>query len=365
MSLYVAGICAVLYSTALADDHAADVVRSLEAWNSAAEAVWSYDVYASITVHAHSKSQQQLVVAGEHELRQRFSLGKWRVDLLRTQRKYTDRPEEISEAANEPSAYAFDGKQIRYFSHSNNFGQVQDRRTFSPAKLLAPQLFEMFKAHFGGEPFLSMLRDRAARGTMLKADSTVLLDLPVDEAALLHTFWNLDFQITLAPSAGWQPIHIRYGQELGADASPFFVEYSNDFEEVAPRVWAPIRCTKAVHSKAIVGDAMQPAGVTEIRIDRERSQFNVDIPPEVFEMAFPPGALVYDASSGQNYVQSQGSEKDYRAFDELVRQKVDSFEERRPGAVGTSFRKATSVVLIVVNGLIVAGLLFIVLRRRS
>jgi len=309
----------------------------------------------------------EYVIVGEHEVRQRFLHGRWRVDLLRTCRKNKNGTEELWESKGEVKAFAYHhyGQGVRYFSSENHFGQVRvpgaDQEV--RVKQLAPHLFEAFKSHYYGESFFSIVAYRAASGTATKAATSVTLNLPSVTATAPHNFVNDDFIVELSTERGFLPTLIRSGVHLNANPE-VVAEIRNEIGEIGSGLWAPVRSTKRVYAVAIAGNVETPVSEEELILDMERSKFNVDIRPEVCEMAFPPGTVVYEEANAANYVVNDGGEADYKAYAEIAKKKAEELAIKK---LSTKKQRNRPVpyVLIAVNLLgLLAVLLFLLWRRQ-
>jgi hypothetical protein len=109
-----------------------------------------------------------------------------------------------------------------------------------------------------------------------------------------------------------------------------------------------------------------PASEVELKLDTTQSKFNIDIRPEVFEMAFPPGTIVHDKASDKNYVINQGGEADYKAYAVVARKMAEELSIKKLTEKKGEQGRTRLVPLIVVNVLgISVVLLFVFWRRRA
>jgi hypothetical protein len=225
-------------------------------------------------------------------------------------------------------AFAFDGQGVRYFSSRDNFGELRVLSDLdTTAKLLAPQLFEAFKSHVYGESFFSMLEHRAVSGSQTNSTGSIALFLPAG-ARVPHNNAECDYSVHLASDRGFLPTLIRFAVNLNANPD-VIVETQNEISEVGSGLWVPTRSTRRTFAAAYVGNMNMPASETELSLDMTQSKFNIDIPPEVFEMAYPPGTVVYDNASGSNYVVNQGGEADYKAYATVARKMAQELNTQK------------------------------------
>lgn len=296
--------------------------------------------------------------------------GKWRVDFLRTRFLGENGKEDRWEAADEVKAFAFNGHGVRFFSSQDNFGELKVAGLIlQRVPMPAPYLFEAFKSHYYGESFLSMLEHRAEAGSISRSAGAVTLLLPTRVApgkAVPHTDAASDYSVTLSEDRGHLPTQIRSGRNLN-DVPDTITEIRNELADVAPGVWAAIRSTKSVFAPEIAGSLERPAAQEELILDMSQSRFNVDIPPEVFEMAFPPGTVVHDNAKSANFVVSKGGEADYKAYGEIASKLAQELNAKKLSAKTqpASGRSRYVQALLIANGLgLLAVMLFVVRRNR-
>ena len=328
-------------------------------WGAGADGLWSYDVSVQVSVTAYSRERKEVVPTGVHELRQRYLHGRWRVDFVNTLRKYTHRPDESwQRRESETEAFAYSGGSVRFLATERRFGEIREVGTFLRGKLLSPQLFELHKSHFFGESYLDMLEPRASSTEVLETPDSVTLRLPSPtDLSTRHSLAESDFEVVLQRQLGWQPTVIRHGRNL-LSAPGVYSEIENRLTEVLPSVWAPTHSTWSVYSPDYGGSADSPVAVTTIDVDLARSHFNIDIGPEVFELPFPPGTTVYDASSADNYVQGSDGNADYRAFTETAKERVQR------ARIDVHSDDSTHWWLLIVNGVALLAVVVYYLRRR-
>ncbi|QDU40902.1 hypothetical protein Mal4_52650 [Maioricimonas rarisocia] len=339
-----------------------DALKYLGLWKSGADAVWSYDIHIDVVVRGIDAGG--VVTIGQHRIRQRYLHGKWRVDFLRTRIMFNSGKEEVWEAGDEIKAFADNGSGVRYFSSQDQFGELKlpgaDPET--RAKLPAPHLYEAFKSHYHREPYHSILEHRAGSTTVTIAPEQIKLRLPSGGVPVPHTHASEDYLVHLSPESGYQPTLIRHGVGLGKQAG-VYTETENVLDEVAPGVWAPVRSTRRIFAPEISGNPDTPAAEHELVLDRSRSQFNVDIRPEVFEMAFPPGTVVYDKAKAANYVINEGGQADYDAYARLARQKAEELNARKLTAPIPA-RGFNTVLLVIANVLGLSAVALVVYCRK-
>jgi hypothetical protein len=312
--------------------------------------------------------QGRLVKAHEHKIRQRYLHGKWRVDFLRTHYRYADGTEEIWESNGGIRAFASnrDGSGVRYYSSETHFGELKvpggDPET--AVKLLAPQLYETFKSHFYHETYWSMLAYRVPVGTVTYEEDSALLRLPATASSDPHNFAKADFVVHLSQKIGL-PTLIRRGVNIAGNPD-VISEFENEMAEVLNGIWAPVRSTRRVYSAPLVGNLQTAASENQLALDLSRSKFNIDIPLEVFELRFPPGTVVHEKASGENYVVSDGNQKDYQAYAKIAVQKAEELRSAKAHAnLSRSNWLLPTLVVINLVGFIVVFSLFVFLRKSN
>jgi len=324
--------CILVAATTVPVSFAQSVQESIHSWESSAEAVWSYDVFLDVVVR--SQHEGQLKVIGEHRIRQRYLGDNWRVDLLKVHKMYhTGGEEQTNAAPDEIVAFAYADEQVRYYSSKGSFGELKTKGVdqISRAKILAPHLFESFKAIYFGESYASMLGYRAEVGKATHGDhGDIQLWLPRSGVVVPHFFWNYDFEVHLSPKNAFLPTLVRFGTKLHQNPD-FICEFHNELAQYDGKVWAPSRVTRRTFGsiRGVDNAAGLPLEEITLTIDDSMSHFNIDIPHEVFELTFPPGTVVYDNASDENYVVTEGGKRDYAAFSVLARAKAQELSTNK------------------------------------
>ena len=297
---FVLPLCCLGLPVQADEDSTGEIQTLLFSWNSAADSVKSYDVYLDVVVN--TLTEGKLVKAHEHQIRQRYQDGKWRVDLLRTLYRSVNGREEVWESNDDILAFASnrDGKGVAFFSSREHFGELKTPRGDSETriKLLAPQLYETFKSHFYHETYYSMLSYRAESGTLSRQSDSIEVRLPRTTSSTPHNHSKEDFLVRFHPGVPI-PVQIRRGVML-AESPNTISEFESEVAEVVDGIWVPVRVTRRVYSSDFATDMNTPACEELLIVDREQSRFNIDILPEVFELPFPPGTVVHDKSKGEN-----------------------------------------------------------------
>jgi len=336
-------------------------IEALLKWSSGADALRSYDVEVEITTDAYNKKSHEMVSWSQHRLRQRYQLWHWRVDQLRTRRNYVNKETETWELTpGETEAFAYHRNgTIRFLSSKRSFGQIHELLGFPIPKLLGDQLFEVQKHDFHGETFYEMLNCRADAASIEEDAETVTLRLPSVHCKDIHTLREADFEVTLDKKKGWQPRSIRRG--VGLFTNPDVYQHvENTLEEVKTGIWCPTEVAISLYAPSIRGTDQEPVSIEKYCLDLDSSQFNIDIPSEVFELAFPDGTTVYDERVNENFIQNEDNPEDYVAFVEQASRLANtpSHVKRKPS------RNFIPNWLMIVNVVFVLGLLSLIGVRR-
>ena len=288
-------------------------------WQSAIEALWSWDVSIDVVVTGADKDRAEFPI-GIHRLRQRYLQGKWRVDFLSTKQFTRGKVYESYEAGSDVKAWAFDGKTTRFFNSASQFGQTDTHPHLDEiqAKLLSPLLQEAFKEDFAGVAYPKLLSMRPSP-EIIKKDAAIVLFLAANDPKKEKSapLGGYDLEIELSNTHGL-PTSMSKGE--GLRASRDIVEtWQIEYGRAADGLTVPVNATCTVFSPDITGSSELPASKTVISIDMMKSTFNVDIDPIIFEVPFPPGTAVRDMDAGGSYIVTEGNEKDYAAYSARVK----------------------------------------------
>jgi len=328
------------------------LARPLDAWSASAQSIWCYDVTLHAIVETFWAPDNELVLVVDDTIRQRYMQGSWRVDQVETNHFYKGRqPDRWKVSSGEVLAYAHEAasEDVRFFNSTSNFAQHEQLVGFSRGKLLVPQLYETFRAHFYGQSFEQMLRPRLQDARSTRIGTTVTLTFPPapDPVPMVNEAKTL-FEITLDAAKGYMPARIKSAPNP-TGAPDLVDDMVNELVLVDGGLWIPAITRLTIHCPAYTGDAAIPMSVVRIELDLGRSTFNTDIHPDVFRLPFPPGAVVYDKDQRRNFVQAEGGEKDYEAYDEFVKSRF------RGGGEPRVFPRMT-LVLLAANAAVIAAL---------
>ena len=88
-----------------------------------------------------------------------------------------------------------------------------------------------------------------------------------------------------------------------------------DVKEVLPGVWAPIRSSKRSYYKGTEKNPLigKLAGTAVIRVIEDKSKFNVDLDPKLFEYKIPLGTQVVDHNRNITYTEGSTDPDAYLA----------------------------------------------------
>ena len=345
-------------------DDSDKVLRSLEIWKSSADEIWSYDVYASIRVTSYSRKKKEMMLVGDHEVRQRFMNGMWRVDLLKTKMFFSSgRIDEWDAGPSEANYKAFaeaGDNVVRSHLAGEHFGDIVESRKFTPAKLLANQLFESFKNYPQAADYRSFLAERATISKITSHDSGVMTIRMPSVSEDRQPAANVGIEVDLDDSHGMLPLSIRESADLASDVSDFYATNDNILTEVMPGLWCPTTVVRKIYDEHVLGTNKEPISISIFKVDMTRAKFNIDIPIEVFELKLPKDTVVYDGRTGENYLQSTDGLRDFKDYDgysRLIQKRA------RPKARSTP-NHGNTTWLIVVNAILVFGVLVIVYMKR-
>lgn len=273
-----------------------DVAGSLASWRRTADALCSYDVMLRVGVESYVEQKNAMMKVGEHSLRQRFLRGSWRVDLIETRRMFSAQdPDVWSRSGDDIVAFAFDrtGRDVRFFDGAANFRETQPIGQFSAVRLLAPQLYEAFRASFYGRTYYQMLQPRQDTASLTSDGALATLRFPFAERAPAVDLERASVEVTLDTGKGYTPVRIKIAPKSDSE---MYTLIENRLTWVPDgRVWVPETVRRTIFSKGHTGDISVPAAVTTIEVEMAKSRFNVDIDPDVFELAFPAGTVASES----------------------------------------------------------------------
>ena len=339
----------------------------LAAWKSGSDKIWAYDVAVSIKVDAYSRPHKRMIPVGDHLVRQRFSHGMWRVDLLSTRMMFSDGRVEEWKAPHDDAgggrAFAYSGEGVvRFLSPDQSFAQVMPVVEYNPVKVLGPQLFEAFKAYPRGASYFDLLSPRVANARVETSSGRAALRLPRVQNDM-QTAANIDFEVLLNTDSDHLPSRIGQSADILMDPPFCFSVVDNVLTEVLPQVWCPTRVTESIFAKGYRENDLEAANITVVEVDVHKSRFNIDIPIEVFELKAHPGVVLYDTRTGENYVETPDGDKDYAAYRRQIADQVGSQKGASP--IRSERTSVLPVVVIVNVVLLIAISVLVVVRRRS
>ncbi len=352
---------------------------ALEAWETSAESLRTYDMY----LHVETVFVMKTVVVGKIEpkgkalpgvevpgfpvieLRER---GPGEVPGKRVQfsrqvlsregkRRYELRN---LESENWIEAKVFNGEIVRAISArkvvtSRIHGHGPDKLYFTNPELSYAALYHDMP--FGG-PLIKLLRSR--EGTRLVGDPSGKPEY-VDIESLPEKggdYPAFGWRIALDPAYGMMPVEIEFFKDTMK--MPIRRTVIEEFHEVEAGVWAPIKARQ---------EAMDPKGriatVTHLVVDMERSAWNQPVQEELFTLVIPEGTSVVDDTRNIAFIAGEGDTGGN--VDRLVegaRNVLKLSGRGEPGPTGAgSFFPTSRAILIWVNIVALAVILGIVLLR--
>lgn len=308
-----------------------DALEFLALWKNQAEAIWSYDIELAARIDLYDKISGKMMVQSQYRIRQRFMQGNWRFDILEKEEHYLDRPVEKWVATSDDLiSFAKYGQEIRFFNAKNQFGQIFTPRTFNPAIVPTRQIFECYRSERHGEMLPDLLLDRKSR---IESNNEEDILLFFGKTSARHNHSNLEFRVSLSKSSRLLPSRIVYGSDLSKANSTkkdlFWIEIENKLEAVKPGLIFPVETIERKYSPNLRGSAKEPISIEKLSVDISSAKFNIDIHPKVFQVPFPPGTIVYETETEQNYLQEEGDKADYENASQAILERMGkiNFEE--------------------------------------
>lgn len=325
----------------------------LDLWVAGCQSIWSYDVDVVTTHWVKPKDDgPELKFVGKFTKRQRYLNGQWRIDHLE---QVTEKVERWTPEDGDVFAIAWDGKDARTFSARSNIGEVLPILKLGTGKALGSRYCELYRSTFFGQTYTDMIRPRSGVSLSEASPGVYLLDVP-PAPGLKVSLPKSRFVFTLDGTKSFLPSQIKMYSPSNLEAPSAISE--TDLQEVAAGLWAPVKSQKRIYRTPVPKDSPgELIAIERFEIDLNKATFNVDIDPEVFRLAFPPGTIVYDHNEGKNFVVSANSGRDYEAYAQVVtdmarkRQLAHVARERMPYRYWLVLSGLALIALLGVSGI--------------
>ncbi len=362
--------------TARAESQLGDV---LDAWETSAESLRSYDVY----LHVEALSVMKAVVVGKRtskgkappgtkppeepiiELRERppgEQPGRYVQFSRQVLSKEGKRRYELwnPESRSWISASVFDGEIVRSMTQggvttASIRGRGPDTKNLSTPERNYAGLFRDMT--FGGSIFTVLRSRRGVRLVQGSGDNTdyVHVESLPEEG---DYYPNFGLRIALDPLHAMMPVEIKVFR--GTMKAPHRRISIEEFFEVEPGVWAPVKATHdSLDAKGRIITAVHLAA------DMDRSNWNQPVSEELFTLVIPEGTGVVDRVRNVAFMAGEGDTG--KNLDRLIENARNVIPTGPPTGAGNPRSSSRTFLLIGINALalaVILGILYARARRR-
>lgn len=343
----------ISYATTPANSADISAIEILDRWQAACDSIWSYDVL--LTTKHQTRSKTSLEFIGSFETRQRFKLGKWRVDHRGETRTIASSNDKMEWSANdELSALAWNGERVHKLNSAQNQGDIVPLERLNKALRKGPLLHEAFSSEFYGARYTDMIRPRKPLEISSTQDGLYEIVAPALQGGGQVAWPSQYLKVVIDKFKGYMPIRIeRFSSPPGKVAPNMVIE--NTVVEVMKGIWLPTHSVKQLF-KAGESD---PLTVIETDVNVEKSKFNLEIDSAVFDLEFPIGMVVHDHKNNQTFIARAQDARDYEAYQQLVKETIKAQRNAATPLRGAPF----NTWLLIVNVTIILLLCVLMWRK--
>ena len=324
------------------------VSKVLSSWNSSAERIWSYDVVLDVEVHGWSESKRSAVKIGDYKIRQRYQLGKWRVDKLAFNEFRQDGGVSSWQTSDSDFLrYAWNGKIAKSQNSAENFASIEKKRDAFEAQIVVPLMHHAFKDRNHYQSYYEFFSSRINNSEIVSNDQATLSVLfpPVelDKIEVMVALPKSSFSLEFESANRFLPKSIIQKSGNGVVRK----EIHSHYEEIDKGIWFPVQSEVKTFSTKFAPTLDEPVAFHKVRVSKTESRFNVKIGKDVFDLRPPVGTIIRDGLEETNYLQGSNEQKDYDAYAEEVLKTVRKQVAIERGSGRTRWLKLLGVVAIV------------------
>ena len=274
------------------------VKQVLDRWEAGANLIDSYELWIELRTESFIIGQ-----GGEYRLKRPDEPRSPILAYSHVFRSGSQRSGEYATSRDGPYSrkMVYDGTMLTSGSAERNTYDLQ-RNYFFFGTTQLEDYESLYRGMVGSVDRITRSRDRSAR--LLPRDGDLyVVDVP--DAKTPGPWFELAWKVWLDPARNFLPVKmaesiVKQGRSLHDSDTTI------ELAEVEPGVWAPVAAHFVAYGKMVDSPLFgKVVGEDFLKVDRDRSRFNIAVPASQFVMTIPNGATVTDES--RNVVYTQGA----------------------------------------------------------